>query len=271
VDPWQVVPTTALTAYRYRHEIQHAWADILRTLRLAGAEVVVTGLPGAGKSVLFDHLSGSGFKESYRLPGPSPHLERKKAHGDRFLVIPGQDSAERLEALDRQVAGNKTLTGLVYVACNGYVTTRRAEAKEVLETELSLERYAALQREREADDLRQVGQFFRRSIREKRRRTWILVVLNKYDLYCLPEDVQAAARSNYEDPNTRFGQALSEITGFIGADNLSVIFWPASGWPEDFKYREHTTLVPSFSLEQRTYSIAMLSQQLRRLTHGNSS
>jgi hypothetical protein len=266
MDPWQVVPSASLTAYRYRREIHEAWSDILRKLRLAGDQVAVAGLQGAGKTVLFDHLSGDGFKPEYKLPAQSTGVEKRKAHGDRFFVIPGQDSAERRAALDIHAAGNSKLAGLIYVACNGFVQTRRPEAKDVLEEQLNFDQYLASQRQREAADLEEIGAHFRRSVRSKRRKSWILVVVNKFDLFC-SADAAADARQYYEQPGSDFSKSMAELIGNMGADNLSCTFWPASSWPEDFEYGANR-IESRFSLEQRGRSIALLSGHLRKLTHG---
>lgn len=268
VDPWQVVPSAALTAYRYRREIREAWSDVSRTLRIAGNQVGVAGLPGTGKSVLFDHLSGDGFKPNYQPPTQSSGIEKTRVHGDRFFVIPGQDSAERLSTLDHNIADNTRLAGLVYVVCNGLVQTRRPEARSVVESQVTLDEYCKLQRKREVEDLTEVGRFLRRSVRSKRRKIWIAVVVNKFDLFS-GEAVSGAVRSHYQEGESEFTETLSELVDNIGRDNVSLSLWPACGWPEDFMYGSES-IPTGFTLEQRAHSVALLSRHLRELTHNVS-
>jgi GTPase SAR1 family protein len=84
--------------YKSRAEISGAYAW-LKDRFTEGRRIAVTGSPGAGKTVLLDHLTGKAFEPGYKLPGLSTTAERGRIRDDRSkieaLVIPGSGGAWR--------------------------------------------------------------------------------------------------------------------------------------------------------------------------------
>ena len=90
--------------------------------------VAVTGMTGVGKTELVDHLCGRGSEAGTPDAG-SAVLERRvrrgrRLTGFRFRVVPGDNAAARLGALD-EVFHDDPVDGVLHVVANGYATGRR--------------------------------------------------------------------------------------------------------------------------------------------------
>ena len=102
---------------------------VSRLLRDRYPMVAVTGMTGVGKSQLVDRLTRRASDEAVAEVG-SAVMERRtrrgaKLHGFRFLVVPGDNAATRLGALD-EVFHDEPVDGVIHVVANGYATPRRA-------------------------------------------------------------------------------------------------------------------------------------------------
>jgi ABC-type phosphate/phosphonate transport system ATPase subunit len=123
-------------AYKHRKEILSAWERLTAFLFGKRKAIAVTGMAGAGKTVLFDHLSGLAYKQGYTPPFTSVAVEsgklksRKKRIG--MSVIPGQSAPPRLFALNDIFLGKKPVNGVIHVVSNGFIELRSREAKETL-------------------------------------------------------------------------------------------------------------------------------------------
>jgi putative protein kinase ArgK-like GTPase of G3E family len=65
-----------LTAYRHRTELKELLSGILAKLLGKSVSLAFTGMQGAGKTVLLDHLTGKALKTEYKQPRQSQALER---------------------------------------------------------------------------------------------------------------------------------------------------------------------------------------------------
>ena len=90
--------------------------------------VAVTGMTGAGKSELVDHLSGGPRPGGVHEAGSAVMEKRvrrdRRLRGFRFRVVPGENAATRLGALD-EVFHDNPVDGVLHVVANGYATGRR--------------------------------------------------------------------------------------------------------------------------------------------------
>jgi len=68
----------AKEAYKSRAQIATSWERALTHIKGKKIEIAVTGLSGAGKTVLLDHLTGQAFHRGYKPPGRSRSLEKGK-------------------------------------------------------------------------------------------------------------------------------------------------------------------------------------------------
>src|SRR4051812_36762858 len=118
MDPWTIPTAVGVQAYKHREEILSIWKRVSRYLRGEKAIIAVTGMPGTGKTVLLDHLTGRA-KEDYRPPGKSLRVESrlrrtKGMHRLRILfeVIPGQETPIRIQGLDDLFNAKRPVAGL---------------------------------------------------------------------------------------------------------------------------------------------------------------
>ena len=104
-----------------------------RLLRHRYPTVAVTGMTGVGKTRLADRLSRrasaqSSAEEAGQEVG-SAVMERRtrrtaRLRGYRFRVVPGENAATRLGALD-EVFHDEPVDGVLHVVANGHATPRR--------------------------------------------------------------------------------------------------------------------------------------------------
>ena len=100
-----------------------------RLFRRRFPTVAVTGMTGVGKTQLADRLARRTSRDGVAEVG-SAVMERRtrrspRLQGFRFLVVPGDNAATRLGALD-EVFHDEPVDGVIHVVANGYATPRRA-------------------------------------------------------------------------------------------------------------------------------------------------
>lgn len=101
----------AKEAYDHREKIRKGIEWLTDYLLGKRSSIVFTGMPGVGKTVLYDFLCGNAYSPGYQLPDKSRRLERgAKREGRQRIglsVIPGDISRPRFEAIDELVLGKE--------------------------------------------------------------------------------------------------------------------------------------------------------------------
>lgn len=240
IDPSWAIPVAG-QAVKNREDIAGAWASLVNFLLGTRSQLAVTGMPGTGKTVLLDHLTGRAADPDYTLPGKSAQLEREtlKRTGQRLglAAIPGQAATSRLEGLDRLFLGKDPVAGILHVVSFGFTETRGSFAKEAME-EIDLPTLRRLRLEQELEDLEQTCGVVRSSWTRHRHPLWMLVVANKVDLYSSEEDLNEARKRYSERSNSDFAELLNELQAQIGKDNFEWQALPGCSWLEDFRWRD---------------------------------
>jgi GTPase SAR1 family protein len=240
-DPTWAIPIAG-QAIRNREEIAGLWARLMNTLRGKHSQLAVTGMPGVGKTVLLDHLTGQAFGPDYELPARSAQVEREtlRRTGQRLglAVIPGQrSSSNRLLGIDELFIGKKPVSGILHVVSFGYTETRSEFAMEAMRTR-DLAAMRAIRLEEELEDLRATCQVIRTSWTHHRKPMWLIVVADKVDLYSDDESIKEAKTRYSRNAGSAFSSVLNELEAQIGQDNFDWHAMPACGWLEDFHWRD---------------------------------
>lgn len=185
--------------------------------------VAVTGMTGVGKTELVDHLCGRADPEGTSESG-SAVMERRvrrgrRLRGFRFRVVPGENAATRLGALD-EVFHDDPVDGVLHVVADGLATGRRlagTTGAAVVDRDE--------QRARELEDWTVTAHRIAAMAVRRPHPTWLIVVVTKVDLYA--DDVDAVVRSYSPGSGTPFGDRLDELRALAGAAKLSIDVLPA--------------------------------------------
>jgi hypothetical protein len=230
-----------LTAYRHRADLKEMLTGGLAKLLGKAISLAFTGMQGAGKTVLLDHLTGKALGKEYKNPRQSQMLERGlvKSPGRRIRVsvVPGQDAEPRHVALDQLFHGKKPVQGVVHVVSYGYASTRNEDGARAMVKDLKLStlaKYAKYQMAKELEDLDQTCEAIRASHRRHHAPGWLLVAVDKIDLY---HDRVSKAREYYSSvDDSPFGQRLRTLGRQVGEDFFRWEAVPVCGVLEEFPW-----------------------------------
>lgn len=176
--------------------------------------VAVTGMTGVGKTRLADRLSRRASTEA-SLDDGSATMERRtrktaKGRGFRFRVVPGDNAATRLSALD-DVFHDDPVDGVLHVVANGHATPRGAIASGATREEL----LAA-----ELEDFTITAHRIASMAVRRDKPVWLVIVVTKSDLFA--EDVEEAVRYYSPGSGSPFAAKVDELRSLAGGARLSV-------------------------------------------------
>jgi hypothetical protein len=185
--------------------------------------VAVTGMTGVGKSQLVDRLSGRastavsevGSAVMERRTRRSPRLQ-----GFRFLVVPGDNAATRLGALD-EVFHDEPVDGVIHVVANGYATPRRTAGTTGTATATRDQQLAA-----ELEDWTITSHRIASMAVRRDKPIWLVIAVTKTDLY--PDAVDEVVRYYSPGSGSPFGDKVDALRALAGGAKLSIDVLPVS-------------------------------------------
>jgi hypothetical protein len=258
----------AQQAYKHRKDLLSAWERLTATLFGEKKAIAFTGMPGVGKTVLFDHLIGRAFRRGYAPPLTSQSVEAGRITGQKkrinLSVIPGQDAPPRIFAISNIFRGKKPVDGVIHVVANGFIEIRSREAKEALTRDAgltTLNHYRAHQLGQELRDLDSTCELIRQTIFTHRKPTWMLVTAAKADLYF--EAIKDAESYYSPHGDSRFADRMRQLQLQVGSDNFTWDALPVCAWLEDFQWNgdvQFSTLKPN----QRDHILAAFAEQVEK-------
>lgn len=190
--------------------------------------VAVTGMTGVGKTELVDALCGR--PSGATAESGSAVMERRvrrdrRLRGFRFRVVPGENAATRLGALD-EVFHDEPVDGVLHVVANGLATGRRT-AGTTGPAAVSRDEQLA----RELEDWTVTAHRIASLAVRRTRPTWLVVVVTKADLYA--DRVDEVVRSYSPGSGTPFGDRMDDLRALAGAAKLSIDVLPACSHLEE--------------------------------------
>ena len=202
-----------------------------RLLRDRYPMVAVTGMTGVGKSQLVDRLTRRPTDDAVAEVG-SAVMERRtrrgaRLHGFRFLVVPGDNAATRLGALD-EVFHDEPVDGVIHVVANGHATPRRAAGTTGTATSTRDEQLAA-----ELEDWTITAHRIASMAVRRHKPIWLIIAVTKTDLY--PDDIDEVVRYYSPGSGSPFAERVDALRALAGGAKLSIDVLPVSSQGGDRK------------------------------------
>ena len=270
------VPTVVkpvVYGYKYRHFIQEYWKKAQVRVGLGSPNIIVTGRAGAGKSVLAAHYHGEANSLDWDEPGTSSDVEIKPITIGEWTkiveVIPGQNTAERKKALDRALNQTNDLEGIIHVVDWGYTAIRDTAVRNDLIGSTGLDSIQKI-RDRnlklELEEFDKLLELISMSISSGRGPKWLVVAVNKVDLY--ESDLTVAQEYYHSECSGVFGKRLEKLFKEVGSNNLKVLCLPVCAMPEPFIWNEEKVLPEIDSVTKQRNYIRLFIDEISLLQGG---
>jgi len=144
----------------------------------------------------------------------------RRLSGFRFLVVPGDNAATRLGALD-EVFHDEPVDGVIHVVANGYATPRRPAGTTGTADASRDEQLAA-----ELEDWTITAHRIASMAVRRDKPVWLVIAVTKADLF--PDQLDEVVRYYSPGSGSPFGDKVDELRALAGGARLSVDVLPVS-------------------------------------------
>lgn len=231
-----------MTVYGNRHSIQAYFVKAKAYLNLGKTQIVVTGMPSAGKSMLAGQMHGRARELYHETPGESKSVEVDAITLGEWTklvrVLPGQVGYRAQGEIDAFI-DNESLEGLIHVVDFGYsgprdpVIAGRLIEEDGLDT---IDKLRARNLALEVDALKMELANVRKLLVGPNRFKWIVIVVNKIDLF--KSSLDHALAHYHPSGNSHFSRALREFQAEVGSANVKVYIANTCASEDDFRWNE---------------------------------
>jgi len=263
---WTVAAKIAINgskqAYKYRHKIQHIWTHLKVWAGVGSTHIAITGHPGAGKTILSNQLYGHARHFGFELPEESEKEEVESFDATSWArimtVIPGQE-ASRVRAVSDIFIENKSLEGVIHVVDFGYSSPRNKIQSHISIRDDGINNIEKLRSKNLLVELRNLDILLsdiERSLQLNNTPKWIIIAVNKVDLY--KNNIDDALAYYHPDGNSDFSNRIRDFQSRIGSENIKFYVIKTCAWEVDFEWnneiiesnlgkREQFSIIENFS------------------------
>lgn len=263
----------ALLAVKHREDLLQIAQSGFAKVFGRKTSLAFTGMAGVGKSVFLDLMTGKASEEGYELPLVSQGMETGKVglpdegfFGKKVLVsvVPGQDSEPRHLALDKLFRTKQKAVGVIHIVGNGFATTRTQGAIQSLIIDYgidSVEKYRHGQLSAELTDLEKTCEEIRISHQKGRKPRWLIVAVDKVDLF--QDSLDQVRRYYSPQSDSKFADTIRALAYRVGTDYFR---WeetaPICGCLQPFTWNG-TTVPSTITAEARDLYLAQFLMLLK--------
>lgn len=250
-------------AYANRQLIQRYWTKLKAYLDAGQTQIIVTGHPGAGKTLLASQMHGRARDLVFELPSESRTVEVEAFDSTRWAkivrVLPGQ-AGFRSEGAVETFTRDTELEGVIHVVDFGYVVPRDAAVARAMisrDQVITVDTLRQINLDSELGHLRILLNDLRRSIDLLGLPRWLIIAVNKVDLFA--DDREDALDYYHPEGSSQFASEIRSFLADIGSTNLSVYVLQSAAYEQDFVWNEHTVR----SLLERQEQTKILSEFMK--------
>ncbi|MBP2841200.1 GTPase domain-containing protein [Pseudomonas sp. PNP] len=227
-----------IAAYKHRHYIQEYFVKAKALLNIGKTQIIVTGLPSAGKSMLVGQMHGRARELYHEAPGESKSVEVDAITLGEWTklvrVLPGQVGYRVQGELEAFVA-NEALEGLIHVVDFGYSGPR----DQILAGELiredgldTIEKLRGRNLERELEALKLELANVRKLLSGENNFKWIVIAVNKIDLF--GDKLESALAHYHPSGSSSFSKELRDFQSAVGSNNVKIYVAKTCASEDDF-------------------------------------
>ncbi|ELO4812045.1 GTPase domain-containing protein [Escherichia coli] len=229
--------------YDNRFVIQKFWTKLKAYLDIGETQIVVTGHSGVGKTNLANQMHGRARDIGYKLPSESKSVEVADIQAGNWAklvrVLPGQDGYRTKGSIDI-FQDNDSLEGVIHLVDYGYSKPRNSlHSSEMIKDGIStIEQLRIYNLKKELQTLSVMLTDVRRMYSNKKRPKWIIIAVNKVDLYS--NDRDDALEYYHPDGSSEFSRLLREFLLDIGSMNISIHVVQTCAYEQDFEWNNQS-------------------------------